>query len=1277
MINLLADLKIHRVDPTKNIHPVLITADTTNYYHLKIESLSTLPSSSARFNLTSGRTEIETIPLVQIKDLRMQTFEAKQLTEKAWKEVKTWNYGRKYGNRLKLLIIFFGKEFSLKKYTFLVAEPDGMMSDRLETWISGMKKFIKNFSIPYFHQLELWYMNQFEITTSKITDNFRPKIWKNFLARSHRHVSIQTLFEIVPKKFSKSGMGKLEQDEFNLVSRHLVHSDESITSIFEAFTTEFLQRIPIEDMSKESKLLMEAFLKYFNYVSSYSNPQPSLDISESIQDTSPTPLTKDVMREIAETLISSNQMQFKEQEQYLCSHYVLDYLFCEENSIWDPEKVKLNEELMNRPLSHYWIASSHNTFLIGNQYFSQSSIEAYSRALRQGCRCIEIDVWNGPWNKPIVKHGMTLTTSVNLKDVLEIINENAFVASEYPLIISIENHCNLKQQKVMAKYFRRIFSRLLLSTPLEAGAPSLSQGLPSPQQLKGRIILKGRKLPNIFEHRAPPKSRVSSSTVLTFPYDQDQREEAHDLDSFEETSYECLKTGELWKPNEWNQNQWAPYMFVLTNKKLFYSEKQIDEIPKDLRNPRFFRYSVSSVSSNQELHIDQIWFHIKISGERPAATAAYCRKLLEDFGVDGCFLVMESDAQQNGFTLSFFCNKKVYHRQICTHMTNNAELRYSLKKDSKEEEAFTSIYELVEYYCLNSITTTENCVLDHLTEPVPPSKTHETKDWFYKDMDRVTAEKVLEKLPINGVYLCRYGTSDKKQIVISFRVENLIKHCRIKAEGRYLTVAYLIFQKLESLLLYYTRNPFYKGFNLSHPICEELFRKSQESNSVQKVYASPEYLDSTVKTVKGRARAIQSYRTDDPELLSFSKGDIIINVVKEADGWWWGTLAKGPETPKLFCSWFVEEIEDLELECPTGGFSPYGFDIGFKAKVKCCTDKNRKDFGIKNYIQFKDFGERKWKLGTVCSKRRADEWAELINHVINHDRAGKLKRLKIQAAASKHNIAPEYSDLIIYCGAMDRLNPNEIGLSKENIDVTKLKSLDEVAAGKLFRERPDYFVWYHQYAITRVYPKALRLDSSNFSPVPFWNFGSQMVALNYQTPDKAMQWNRGKFRENGNCGYVLKPDFMISETQEDQSKLQFNPTKFGGNETCNQLLHIQIISARHLEGCGHGPLSPLVEIEVVGVDADCRKFKTQTILDNGLNPCWNQLFRVPIQCPELALIQFSVCDKDTFGDRILLGEATVPITCMREGYRSVQLQNAYGEPLFSTLLVNIMKECTL
>lgn len=35
-----------------------------------------------------------------------------------------------------------------------------------------------------------------------------------------------------------------------------------------------------------------------------------------------------------------------------------------------------------------------------------------------------------------------------------------------------------------------------------------------------------------------------------------------------------------------------------------------------------------------------------------------------------------------------------------------------------------------------------------------------------------------------------------------------------------------------------------------------------------------------------------------------------------------------------------------------------------------------------------------------------------------------------------------------------------------------------------------------------------------------------MVSLNFQTPDVCLQLNQGKFEYNGQCGYLLKPDFM-------------------------------------------------------------------------------------------------------------------------------------------------------
>ncbi len=61
----------------------------------------------------------------------------------------------------------------------------------------------------------------------------------------------------------------------------------------------------------------------------------------------------------------------------------------------------------------------------------------------------EVDVWDGE-SEPIVYHGHTLTKKIYFRDIIKLIEEFAFKVSEYPLILSIENHCNLEQQKQMA-----------------------------------------------------------------------------------------------------------------------------------------------------------------------------------------------------------------------------------------------------------------------------------------------------------------------------------------------------------------------------------------------------------------------------------------------------------------------------------------------------------------------------------------------------------------------------------------------------------------------------------------------------------------------------------------------------------------------------------------------------------------------------------------------------------------------------------------------------------
>ncbi len=197
-------------------------------------------------------------------------------------------------------------------------------------------------------------------------------------------------------------------------------------------------------------------------------------------------VSEDISVEIIQKYEPSKEGQLKG---WLSLDGFTNYLMSADCHIFDPEQ-KIVCQDMSQPLSHYYINSSHNTYLIEDQFRGPSNITGYIRALKMGCRSVELDVWDGPDNEPIIYTGHTMTSHIVFRNVIDTINKYAFVASEFPLILCLENHCSLMQQRVMFQHLKKI-----LGDKIHVDPPKLEDNyLPSPSGLRERFFWKERNL---------------------------------------------------------------------------------------------------------------------------------------------------------------------------------------------------------------------------------------------------------------------------------------------------------------------------------------------------------------------------------------------------------------------------------------------------------------------------------------------------------------------------------------------------------------------------------------------------------------------------------------------------------------------------------------------------------------------------------------------------------------------------------------------------------------
>eukprot|EP01018_Ginkgo_biloba_P031458 Gb_38146 [translate_table: standard] len=186
---------------------------------------------------------------------------------------------------------------------------------------------------------------------------------------------------------------------------------------------------------------------------------------------------------------------------------------------------------MTAPLSHYFIYTGHNSYLTGNQLSSDCSDAPIIKALKRGLRVIELDIWPNPSKDDVlVLHGRTLTSPVKFIKCIRSIKEHAFVASQYPVIITLEDHLTPDLQAKVAEMITETFGEMLFYPNSEG-----LKEFPSPETLKGRILISTKPPKEYLESKSSKKLANGDKEEQKPPEEEPWGDEIRDYE--EDMSY--------------------------------------------------------------------------------------------------------------------------------------------------------------------------------------------------------------------------------------------------------------------------------------------------------------------------------------------------------------------------------------------------------------------------------------------------------------------------------------------------------------------------------------------------------------------------------------------------------------------------------------------------------------------------------------------------------------------------------------------------------------------
>ncbi|XVE59417.1 hypothetical protein DITRI_Ditri05aG0044700 [Diplodiscus trichospermus] len=263
--------------------------------------------------------------------------------------------------------------------------------------------------------------------------------------------------------------------------------------------------------------------------------------------------------------------------------------------------------------------------------------------------------------------------------------------------------------------------------------------------------------------------------------------------------------------------------------------------------------------------------------------------------------------------------------------------------------------------------------------------------------------------------------------------------------------------------------------------------------------------------------------------------------------------------------------------------------------------------------------------------------------------------------------APAYKNLISIPAGKPKGKLSE--KLKVETDKVRRLSLSEKTFEKATACHGTEVVRFTQRNILRIYPRATRVNSSNYNPLIGWMHGAQMVALNMQGYGKSLWLMHGMFRSNGGCGYVKKPDFLMNMGPNDKV---FDPK---ARLPVKKILKVKVymgdgwhldFEQRHLNLWS--PPEFYTKVGIAGVAADKTKKKTKKRKGNW-TPVWDEEFTFQLTVPEIALLRIEVHEYNMSEKDYFAGQTCLPVSELRPGIRAVPLFNRKGEKFTSLRLL--------